>query len=98
MNYSSLNKNWTQSLQHRSFLIGLVLSLTMISTGLISIFWTPYSVELLDIAHKLEPPSGKHWLGTDHFGRDMTSMLMAGAWNSMLVSVFAIGMGVILIF
>ena len=93
MNYSDLNKYWKQFLQHRSFLIGLLLSLTMIFSGILSIFWTPYSVELLNIAHKLEPPSVKHWLGTDHFGRDMTSMLMAGAWNSMLVSVFAIGMG-----
>jgi len=93
MNYSRLNKNYKQILMNRSFLIGLILSLSMILLGLVSLFWTPYSVELLNIANKFEAPSGKHWLGTDHFGRDMTSMLMNGAWNSMLVSVFAIGMG-----
>jgi len=93
MNYSRLNKNYKQILMNRSFLIGLILSLSMILLGLVSLFWTPYSVELLNIANKLEAPSGRHWLGTDHFGRDMTSMLMNGAWNSMLVSVFAIGMG-----
>ena len=93
MNYSRLNKNYKQILMNRSFLIGLILSLSMILLGLVSLFWTPYSVELLNIANKFEAPSGKHWLGTDHFGRDMTSMLMNGAWNSLLVSVFAIGMG-----
>ena len=65
----------------------------MLSTGLVSLFWTPYSVELLNIPHKLEGASATHWLGTDHFGRDVFSMLMVGAWNSMLVSVIAIGFG-----
>ncbi len=93
MNYSILKNLWKQSLNNRSFLLGIVLSLIMILTGLISIFWTPFPVEIFDISHKLEGPSAKHWLGTDHFGRDMTSMLMAGAWNSMLVSLFAISLG-----
>ena len=65
----------------------------MLLTGVVSLFWTPYSVELLDIPHKLQGASAEHWLGTDHFGRDVFSMLMVGAWNSMLVSVFAIGFG-----
>ena len=93
MNESRLSEFWQNSLRHRSFVIGLILSFTMLFTGLLSLFWTPFSVELLDIPHKLESSSAKHWLGTDHFGRDVVSMLMVGAWNSMLVSVFAIGFG-----
>ncbi|MDP6215657.1 MAG: ABC transporter permease [SAR324 cluster bacterium] len=93
MNESMLREFWRNSLHHRSFVIGLILSFIMLFTGLLSLFWTPFPVELLDIPHKLESPSAKHWLGTDHFGRDVFSMLMVGAWNSMLVSVFAIGFG-----
>ena len=93
MNESMLIEFWRNSLHHRSFVIGLILSFIMLFTGLLSLFWTPFPVELLDIPHKLESPSAKHWLGTDHFGRDVFSMLMVGAWNSMLVSVFAIGFG-----
>ncbi len=78
---------------NRNFLIGVILSFFMVLVGIISIFWTPYSVELLNIANKLQGPSINHWLGTDHFGRDMTSMLMSGAWNSMIVSVLAIVLG-----
>ncbi|SUZ50299.1 uncharacterized protein METZ01_LOCUS3153, partial [marine metagenome] len=73
---------WQQSLHHRSFVIGIILSSVMLSTGLVSLFWTPYSVELLDIPHKLKSASSTYWLGTDHFGRDVFSMLMVGAWNS----------------
>jgi len=93
MSESRLSEFWQQSWQHRSFVIGIILSFIMLFTGVVSLFWTPYSVELLDIPHKLQGASTAHWLGTDHFGRDVFSMLMVGAWNSMLVSVFAIGFG-----
>jgi peptide/nickel transport system permease protein len=93
MSKSRIHEIWQQSWQHRSFVIGIILSFIMLLTGVVSLFWTPYSVELLDIQHKLQGPSTAHWLGTDHFGRDVFSMLMVGAWNSMLVSVFAIGFG-----
>ena len=93
MNESRLGEFRQNSLRHRSFVIGLILSMIMLLTGVVSLFWTPYSVELLDIPHKLQGASTAHWLGTDHFGRDVFSMLMVGAWNSMLVSVFAIGFG-----
>ena len=93
MNESRLAEFWQNSLRHRSFVIGLILSMIMLLTGVVSLFWTPYSVELLDIPHKLQGVSTAHWLGTDHFGRDVFSMLMVGAWNSMLVSVFAICFG-----
>ena len=93
MSKSRIHEIWQQSWQHRSFVIGIILSFIMLLTGVVSLFWTPYSVELLDIPHKLQGASSAHWLGTDHFGRDVFSMLMVGARNSMLVSVFAIGFG-----
>jgi peptide/nickel transport system permease protein len=90
MSKSRIHEIWQQSWQHRSFVIGIILSFIMLLTGIVSLFWTPYSVELLDIPHKLQGASTAHWLGTDHFGRDVFSMLMVGAWNSMLVSVFSL--------
>ena len=93
MSNSQILEIWLQSLKHHSFVFGIVLSFIMLLAGIVSLFWTPYSVELLDIPNKLQGSSTTHWLGTDHFGRDVFSMLMVGAWNSMLVSVFAIGFG-----
>ena len=93
MSKSRIHEIWQQSWQHRSFVIGIILSFIMLLSGIVSLFWTPYSVELLDIPNKLQGASTAYWLGTDHFGRDVFSMLMVGAWNSMLVSVFAIGFG-----
>ena len=74
-------------------LLGLALSATALLAALVSLFWTPYDVTALAIADKLQPSSPAHWLGTDHFGRDIASMLMAGAQTSLAVALVAVGIG-----
>ena len=43
----------------------------------------------------LQGPSVAHWLGTDAFGRDVLSRLLAGASSSVLASVFSVGIGLV---
>ena len=73
--------------------IGAVLSAALLSTALISFIWTPYDVTTLNIAAKLRAPSAEYLLGTDHFGRDLLSMLMEGGRISIAVAVLAVGIG-----
>ena len=61
--------------------------------ALISFVWTPYGVEAMNIPSKLPGPSAAHWLGTDHFGRDIASMVMVGARTSIAVAIVAVGIG-----
>jgi len=82
-----------RALRHRSFVIGAVLSLLLLATAALSLVWTPWSPYEMDLANKLSSPSSKHWLGTDAFGRDVASLLMVGARNSILVGVIAVGIG-----
>lgn len=84
---------WRRALLHRSFVIGAALSLLVLATALLSLVWTPWSPYEVDMAAKLLPPSAQHWLGTDAFGRDVLSLLMVGARNSILVGVIAVGIG-----
>lgn len=85
---------WLQrALRHRSFVIGAVLSLLLLATAALSLVWTPWSPYEMDLAAKLQGPSARHWLGTDAFGRDVASLLMVGARNSILVGVIAVGIG-----
>lgn len=77
----------------RNLVIGGVLSLTFVLAALISFIWTPYDHAAMDIPAKLRPPGGSHLLGTDHFGRDILSMIMVGARTSIAVAIVAVGIG-----
>ncbi|WGR60105.1 ABC transporter permease [Paracoccus ferrooxidans] len=76
-----------------SLILGALLSGLALAAALVSFLWTPADVTQLAIAQKLLPPSGQHWLGTDHFGRDMLSMIMVGARTSIAVALVAVGIG-----
>lgn len=77
----------------RNLLLGGTLSLFFAALALISFVWTPFDVESLNIAAKLKPPGASYWLGTDHFGRDVFSMIMVGARTSIAVALVAVGIG-----
>ncbi len=79
----------------RSMILGGALSLLLIGAALLSLLWTPYNFELLDIPNKLQTPSAAHWLGTDHLGRDILSMIMAGARTSLGVAMLAVVIGLV---
>ncbi len=76
-----------------SFIIGIFLTALTFLAALISVMWTPFDPTVLDIAGRLQAPSSTHWFGTDHLGRDVLSMVMAGAQNSLAVAVIAVGIG-----
>ena len=83
-----------QALRHKSFAIGAVLVALLVATALLGFVWTPYPAAELDIPNMLQPPSRAHWLGTDSLGRDIVSLLIVGARNSIAVGVIAVGIGI----
>ncbi len=83
----------THPWRHPSLVLGAVLSLLLVAAALLSLFWTPWPVYEVDLALKLQLPSTSHWLGTDPLGRDVVSLLLVGAGNSILVGVIAVGIG-----
>ena len=83
------------AIAHRAFVIGFGLSAFFVLLALMSFVWTPYDPTKLSIASKLQTPSWQHWFGTDHFGRDMFSMIMVGARVSIAVAFVAVGIGML---
>lgn len=80
---------------NRPLMIGGILVGIFLIAALVSLFWTPYSVEALNIRDRLKVPGDGYLLGTDHFGRDLLSMVMAGAQTSIAVAFVAVGIGIV---
>ncbi|MHC0053505.1 ABC transporter permease [Actibacterium sp. D379-3] len=77
-------------------ILGTVLTAVIVLAAVLSFIWVPHDVTTLTIANRLKPPSAAYPLGTDHFGRDLLSMLMVGARTSIAVALVAVGIGVTL--
>jgi len=86
---------WQRAPRHRSFVIGAILSLLVLTAAALSFVWTPYSPYEINMSARLGDPSWQHWLGTDAFGRDVLSLLLMGARASILVGVIAVGIGLV---
>jgi peptide/nickel transport system permease protein len=82
-----------KALANRSLLAGCVITGLIALMALVSFLWTPYDVTKLVVADRTQAPSLVHWFGTDHFGRDIASMIMVGARNSIAVALVAVGIG-----
>jgi peptide/nickel transport system permease protein len=72
--------------------VGLSLIVVMLFGSLLAPLLTPYDPNAIDIRHNLEPPSLKHPLGTDFFGRDVLSRILYGGRNTLRVGVMVIGL------
>ncbi len=80
----------------RALILGACLSILVLLAAALSFVWTPFDHTSLDIPNKLQSPNLTNWLGTDHFGRDILSMLMVGARTSIAVALVAVGIGIVL--
>jgi peptide/nickel transport system permease protein len=76
------------------FIIGATITCLFAGAAVIAEFWTPYDPAVLSIIDKLQAPNLHHWLGTDQLGRDVLSMIMAGAKNSVGVALLSVIIGV----
>lgn len=96
-NFQDERETWRdlakKALKNRSFALGGLITGFVLFMALLSFVWTPYDVTELDIGNKLHWPDATNWLGTDHFGRDVFSMLMVGARNSIAVAIVAVSIG-----
>src|SRR5688572_6393876 len=73
------SRRWT-------FTLGVTL-LSLILLVLVLTPWiSPHDPAIQDLGNRLAGPSGEHWLGTDHLGRDALSRLMWGGRFSVTIA------------
>ena len=76
-----------------ALIVGGILTALLVGTALLSLVWTPEPPTRVRIPLRLKGPLEAGLLGTDHFGRDVASLLMAGAWNSLAIAWPAVLLG-----
>ncbi|WP_025321570.1 ABC transporter permease [Deferrisoma camini] len=85
---------WRRLRRNRQAVAGLAIVLTLAAVAVLHPWIAPYDPAQVDVRHILEPPSVRHWFGTDELGRDVFSRLVYGAPISLLVGFVAVGISV----
>ena len=76
-------------------LIGGCLIGALMLTAAAALIWTPYDPLAVNLRARMVPPGGAYLLGTDEFGRDVLSRLMAGAASSAIVALTTVAFAVV---
>ena len=76
--------------------LGGALTFSLFAIAILSYFWTPHSVARMNMRARLQAPSLDYLLGTDHFGRDILSLLMVGAQSALKIGLVAVLIGLVL--
>ncbi|HEX7867509.1 MAG TPA: ABC transporter permease [Variovorax sp.] len=76
-------------------LIGIVIVGLIVAAALISLVWTPHDPLRINFGSRLKLPGGAFLLGTDEFGRDELSRLMAGAATSVWIAVLTVSFSIV---
>jgi peptide/nickel transport system permease protein len=77
----------------KSLIIGGLITAIMVGAALVSRVWTPADPTAMNIIARLKPPGAAGLFGTDQIGRDVLSIIMAGAWTSLGIAVVATVIG-----
>jgi peptide/nickel transport system permease protein len=73
-----------------SLVIGLVLLVLLCLFVGLGQIWTPQDPFFIDYGNTLQPPSARHWFGTDDLGRDVASRVMAGGFVDLKVALVCV--------
>ena len=75
--------------KNKMAMLGLIILIILVLLALFADFIANYDTVVIkqNLAERLMPPNGKHWLGTDEFGRDIFARLIHGARVSLKVGI-----------
>jgi len=79
--------------RHLTFTLGAAVTALLIATAVLSLVYTPADPLAMAIGGRLQGPSAGNPFGTDQYGRDILSRVMAGAVTSIAVGVIAVALG-----
>ncbi|EKN71660.1 binding-protein-dependent transport systems inner membrane component [Neobacillus bataviensis LMG 21833] len=90
---SPLFEFWRKFKKQRLAFISAIFVAILIILAIIGPYIVPYKIDQPDYTQVLQGPSLKHLAGTDSFGRDIFSRIIAGTRISLFVGLFSVFIG-----
>jgi peptide/nickel transport system permease protein len=87
---------WRSFSNNRTALVGLILIAILIIIAVAAPLLSPHDPLAQSAANRLESPSADHWMGRDHYGRDIMSRVMYGARIALIVGIASVAFGGVL--
>ena len=78
------------------YIAGILLLGIVVVAFIVSLFWTPYAPDATDASSKLLAPCADHPFGTDNFGRDVLSRVMAASKYTIFISAAGVAIALVL--
>ncbi len=87
---------WRVFSRNQLAVVGAVIIACFLGVAILAPWIMPFDPLEQSLPDQLQGPSSTHWLGTDEFGRDILSRMIAGSRVSLMVGVIATGIGAII--
>lgn len=81
--------------KNKSAVLGMLIVCVIVLTAIFGSFIAPYDPFLPAPLDRLQPPSLKHWCGTDSLGRDIFSRIVHGSRISLLIGLVAVSISLV---
>jgi peptide/nickel transport system permease protein len=92
---TGLREFWSQFSKNKAAVVSLIIIILLILASVCAPLLTPYDYEATDLINKMKPPSSEHPFGTDNYGRDILTRVLYGGRMSLLISLVAVVMSMI---
>lgn len=87
---------WIRLRRNKLAMVGMVIAILLALMAIFAPLIAPYDYQVQDVANRLQMPSRAHIMGTDNMGRDIFSRLIYGGRISLLVSLLAVAVSLVI--
>jgi peptide/nickel transport system permease protein len=93
---STMKEFWKALARNRLALVGGTVVLVLALLAILAPVLAPWDPNRPDVTKILDPPSKRHWFGTDQLGRDVLSRMLYGARVSLAVGFVSVGIAALI--
>lgn len=86
---------WKRLKRDKKAMFGLAVIVILVILAVFADVISPFGYDYQQLGNRLQGPSGTHWFGTDHLGRDIFSRIIYGSRVSLKVGLISISIATI---